>query len=130
MTFGRTASSVSVCISLTTGHRLLGLLYIANDFSAVVEKRYRIVTNSTRVSASVDFGNVSYELPAFHPHYAIPTVPSGSNHTPEFAQAARTQEAHDATIVVMKGLALTGFRVLSDDIFFRQVKDAFDGGSE
>jgi endonuclease V-like protein UPF0215 family len=51
----------------------------------------------------------------------IPTVPSGGNHTPEFAKAARTQEAHDATIVVMKGLALTGFRVLDDEIFFRQV---------
>jgi len=58
-----------------------------------------------------------------HPNYAIPTA--GVNHSPEFAEAARAQEAHDATVLVIKGLALTGFRVLNDDIFFAKVKDAF-----
>jgi len=33
---------------------------LANDFSDVVEKSYGMVTNSAGVSASVDFGNVSY----------------------------------------------------------------------
>jgi hypothetical protein len=62
------------------------------------------------------------------PHYylnayckAIPTEPNGGNHTPEFAVAARTQEAHDATMTTTKGLSLTGFRVLNDTGFFERV---------
>lgn len=52
---------------------------------------------------------------------AIPTEPQGGNHTPAFAKAAATMEAHDATITVSKGLALTAVRVLNDAQFFGQV---------
>ena len=52
-------------------------------------------------------------------------MPDGGNHTPEFAVAARTQEAHDATIMVAKGIALTGFRVLDDKNFFKKVSESF-----
>lgn len=53
---------------------------------------------------------------------AIPTVPMGGNHTAEFAKAARTKEAHDATLHVARGLALVGVRALSDDVFFSEVR--------
>jgi len=84
------------------------------------------VARSTSTSASTDFGNVSYALPALHPAFAIPTVPNGGNHTPAFAKAARSEAAHAATIAITKGLALTGYRVLTDADFFNRVKSSFE----
>ena len=55
---------------------------------------------------------------------AIPTEPRGGNHTPAFAKAAATIEAHNATITTSKGLALTAIRVLDDARFFGQVSVA------
>ncbi|KAL0576805.1 hypothetical protein V5O48_005175 [Marasmius crinis-equi] len=77
--------------------------------------------------ASTDFGNVSYELPALHPGYAIPTVPDGGNHTPAFASAAATKEAHRAALDVAEALALTGVRVVVDDDWYdKEVRAAFE----
>ena len=53
---------------------------------------------------------------------AIPTEPRGGNHTPAFAKAAITTAAHEATMVITKALALTGYRVLTDNDFFCKVK--------
>lgn len=53
---------------------------------------------------------------------AIPTAHNAANHAAEFATAAATQEAHDETIKVSKALALTGFRVIDDEDFFRKVR--------
>ena len=53
---------------------------------------------------------------------AIPTEPRGGNHTPAFAKAAISKAAHNATMVMTKALALTGYRVLSDSDFFCKVK--------
>ena len=52
---------------------------------------------------------------------AIPTVPGGGNHTPEFTAAAATPEAHAACLDVSKALALTGVRVVADEVFERKV---------
>jgi len=52
-------------------------------------------------------------------HTVIPT--KGGNHTPAFAQAAATLEAHQETITVTKALALVGFKVVADKLFFNQV---------
>jgi hypothetical protein len=52
---------------------------------------------------------------------AIPTKPNGGNHTALFTEAARTMEAHEVTLTVIKGLALTGVRVINDDAYFAQV---------
>lgn len=48
-------------------------------------------------------------------------MPSGGNHTAEFAKSARAMEAHKATMTVMKGLALLGVHALDDDMFFKEV---------
>ncbi|MFN8506623.1 MAG: M20 family metallopeptidase [Dehalococcoidia bacterium] len=64
-------------------------------------------------AGSTDMGNVSYALPAIHPHFGIPT-PSG-NHTPGFTAAAATPEAHENTLRAAKGMALTGL-----DLFLRE----------
>ncbi|KAF8235649.1 amidohydrolase, partial [Tricholoma matsutake] len=107
----------------------LGIMYydlrqnavLANEFTDIVGSHYGLSTADVPVTASTDFGNVSYEMPSFHPLYAIPTEPRGGNHTIAFTRAAATQEAHDATMVVTKGLAALGFRVLHDAAFFQQV---------
>ena len=52
----------------------------------------------------------------------IPTEEHGGNHTPAFASAAATIEAHSATLNVAKALAATGIRVLIDDDFFEKVR--------
>ncbi|KAF9784943.1 hypothetical protein BJ322DRAFT_1108419 [Thelephora terrestris] len=80
---------------------------------------------SQQFGASTDFGNVTYELPALHPVFGIPTKPGGGNHTKQFAQSARTEEAHEATMLVTKGLALTGVKVIMDDGLFKEIKEGF-----
>jgi hypothetical protein len=64
--------------------------------------------------------NLHLELPSIHPAFAIPST-NGGNHTPAFADAARTPEAHKACMTITKGLAMTGFRLLDDDAFFKRV---------
>ncbi|KAJ7442270.1 hypothetical protein FB451DRAFT_1297611 [Mycena latifolia] len=98
---------------------------LGQEFSDVVQRKYGMITNSAAGSASTDFGNVSYTLPALHPGFAIPTEPNGGNHTIGFTKASASQAAHDATMVVTKGLAHTGFRALRDDDFFKRVKASF-----
>jgi len=56
---------------------------------------------------------------------AIPTEVNGGNHTPAFAKAAATIEAHNACLDVSKALAATGVRVLADDEFFAKVRSAW-----
>jgi len=113
----------------------LGLAYhdlsqnsaLAQEFARVVATRYGMATNNdeAQLSASTDFGNVTYEFPGLHPAYSIPTVPQGANHTAEFTKSARSIEAHKATLKVVVGLALTGLRVLDDDFFYNDVKKFF-----
>ncbi|KAJ7115957.1 hypothetical protein C8R44DRAFT_793745 [Mycena epipterygia] len=98
---------------------------LGQEFTDVVLQNYGMVTYTGAGSASTDFGNVSYALPALHPGFAIPTVPNGGNHTIGFTKAAASEEAHGATMLVAKGLAHTGFRALRDDDFFKQVLASF-----
>ncbi|KAJ3520990.1 hypothetical protein NMY22_g12501 [Coprinellus aureogranulatus] len=114
---------------------------LGQSFADIVGSRYGVRTTNAGTTASTDFGNVSYALPSLHPAFgtlvisftspsnpddlrtiAIPTSPNGGNHTPAFAQAAATQEAHDAMLTITKGLALLGYRVLSDPQFLSEVR--------
>ncbi|KZO92689.1 amidohydrolase [Calocera viscosa TUFC12733] len=75
--------------------------------------------------ASTDFGNVTHALPGLHPVYAIPTKPGGGNHNPLFTAAAATPEAHAATLIAAKSIAITGMKVLTDAVFAAQVTESF-----
>ncbi|KAG6816292.1 hypothetical protein H0H93_008206 [Arthromyces matolae] len=66
-------------------------------------------------SASTDFGNVTYALPALHPGFSIPTVKDGGNHTIQFTEAASTPVAHSACFDVTKALAATGAKKAYDE---------------
>ncbi|CUA78093.1 Peptidase M20 domain-containing protein 2 [Rhizoctonia solani] len=99
---------------------------LSGEFGALMTSRYDYPFEPyVEIGASTDFGNVTYELPALHPGFAIPTVPNGGNHTPEYTAAARTQEAHERAVAVSKGLAVLGLRAVLDEEFLHTVKDSF-----
>ncbi|GBC10389.1 hypothetical protein RclHR1_00960006 [Rhizophagus clarus] len=77
---------------------------------------------------STDQGNVTYVVPSIHPLYDIKPPKGSGNHTIGFTNAAKTEFAHNATLIASKGIALTGLDFLIDDEFAKQVKEAFDGG--
>lgn len=59
------------------------------------------------IAASTDQGNISYALPSISPNFWIRSEDSegkqlGGPHTPEFEQAARTEEAHGLALRVGK----------------------------
>lgn len=71
-------------------------------------------------------GNVSYECPSFHGNFYV-QVRSGENiHGPGFARAAGTREAHQAAVQAAKGMSATGWRVLVDSKFAKQVIEEFE----
>ena len=55
---------------------------------------------------STDQGNVSYVVPSFHGTFAIPCPPGALNHTPEFTACAGSDEAHELSLLVSKGMAI------------------------
>ncbi|KAH7890783.1 amidohydrolase [Phlebopus sp. FC_14] len=99
---------------------------LAEYFSHSMSNYFGMNIQQLSSGASTDFGNVSYELPSLHPAFAIPTQPNGGNHTPAFAESARSTEAHKACMMVTKGLARTGFRVIADDTFYHQVREEYE----
>ncbi|EPQ52815.1 amidohydrolase [Gloeophyllum trabeum ATCC 11539] len=101
---------------------------LAKTYGRIMGARYdwRTTMAEGAIGGSTDFGNVTYELPALHPSYAIPTEANGGNHTPGFTASARTKEAHELCLTVTKGLAALGFRVLDDADFTSAVKKAYE----
>jgi hypothetical protein len=77
-------------------------------------------------SYSTDQGNVSYVCPSIHPVYRIPAPGNAANHTREFTAAAITEEAYGLTVKSAVGLAVAGWRVLSDEAFARSVREEFE----
>jgi hypothetical protein len=76
-------------------------------------------------SYSTDQGNVSYVCPSIHAVYRIPVPGNAVNHTREFTAAAITDEAFEATIKSAKGMATAAWKVLSDEVFAKEVRDEF-----
>ncbi|WP_308406326.1 amidohydrolase [Streptomyces sp. AC602_WCS936] len=60
---------------------------------------------------SSDIGNVSVRVPAVHPFVAI-MGEDGSDHTPEFAEAAASERAREVTVAAAAALACTAADVL------------------
>ncbi|KAK7056416.1 hypothetical protein VNI00_002971 [Paramarasmius palmivorus] len=98
---------------------------LAKEFTKIAKEHFQMDTTCQGSTASTDFGNVGYHLPALHPMFAIPTEPNGGNHTAAFARSAATDAAHDATMCVTQTLAMIAFRTLHDDEFFKQVSLPF-----
>jgi hypothetical protein len=60
---------------------------------------------------SSDIGNVSTRVPAIHPFVAIMDE-DGSDHTPEFAEAAASPRAREVLVAATQALACTAVDVL------------------
>ncbi|KAJ6590974.1 hypothetical protein DFH09DRAFT_907952 [Mycena vulgaris] len=100
---------------------------LGDEVAHLVRSKYGSIDYEWGIkSASTDFGNVTYALPALHPGFAIPTVVNGGNHTPGFEKAAATPAAHAACLDVSKALAAVGVRVIIDDMFFAKVRKTFE----
>jgi amidohydrolase len=78
------------------------------------------------MSGSTDQGNVSYECPSFHGGFAIPAEKGAYNHTPGFTTAAGSEEAFKRCLLTAKGMALAGWKVLSDDHVAEEIRRAFE----
>ncbi|KAH9830607.1 uncharacterized protein C8Q71DRAFT_885908 [Rhodofomes roseus] len=100
---------------------------LGDSFAQTFRSRYGSVSYGYGIqSASTDFGNVTYALPALHPSFAIPTIENGGNHTIAFAESAASEAAHKATLDVAKALAATAVRVLDDAEFYVKVKETYE----
>lgn len=75
-----------------------------------------------RGNVSSDIGDVSQVVPAVHPFLSIGD--GISYHTREFAEAARSERAHETMIVAAKALALTAVDLVEDKALFEAVRKA------
>jgi len=75
---------------------------------------------------STDMGNVSYEVPSIHPMYGIQCGPGELNHTRGFTKNAVSDEAHKATWIQGKSMALTGIDLLCDNEIVKRAKQLFE----
>jgi hypothetical protein len=59
--------------------------------------------------------------------FSIPTPEGSFPHHPSFTASAGTDEAHEAAIITGKGLALTGWDMMTDDALFESAKAQWEG---
>jgi hypothetical protein len=62
--------------------------------------------------------------------FGIPCPPGASNHTPGFTAAAGTDRAYELAIVTAKGMAVTGWKILTDDSVVAAVRRDFEEDKE
>lgn len=81
--------------------------------------------------ASTDQGNISYAMPSLHSNVWIRSEDKhgtqlGGPHTPDFEEAARTEEAHEMAKRAAKALAATAVDVLTKPELLDEVKREFE----
>lgn len=70
---------------------------------------------------SSDIGNVSIKIPAIHDYLSITDDKTLQAHTAEYAEAAGSPEAQEVCLKGAKGLAMTGYDILSDTEFQKEI---------
>ena len=75
---------------------------------------------------SSDIGNVSIKIPAIHDYLSITDDSTIQAHTVEYAAASCTPEANEVCLKGAKGLAMTGYDILSDPDFQKEIKEYHD----
>jgi hypothetical protein len=76
-------------------------------------------------SYSTDQGNVTQVCPGIHPIYNIPGS-TAANHTKEFTAAVISDEAYLLALDTAKGMAVTAWKLLSEDDFAAEVTMEFE----
>uniref|UniRef100_A0A0B6ZWN8 Peptidase M20 dimerisation domain-containing protein n=1 Tax=Arion vulgaris TaxID=1028688 RepID=A0A0B6ZWN8_9EUPU len=103
-------------------NELLAALYVKNGKSLGIEFEHGQI-KPLAYGASTDMGNVSRVLPSIHPEYSL-NIPSGP-HTTEFRDVARTESAHETTLLHAKALSMTAIDVFSDPSLVLKMKEEF-----
>lgn len=75
---------------------------------------------------SSDIGNVSIKMPAIHDYLSITDDKTIQAHTVEYAQASATPEAQEVCLKGAKGLAMTGYDILSSKEFQKEILEFHD----
>ena len=74
------------------------------------------------IFGSSDIGNVSIKIPAIHDYLSITDDKTIQAHTKEYADAAKSEEAQEICLKGAKGLAMTGYDILSSDEFQAEIR--------
>ena len=77
------------------------------------------------MGASIDMDNVSCLMPALRTFFGTPCPDDLSGHHPNFTKAAGAREVFLCAVRCGKGLALTGWDVLSDKRFLFRGRENF-----
>ncbi|KAI8715944.1 Peptidase M20 domain-containing protein 2 [Fusarium sp. LHS14.1] len=75
---------------------------------------------------STDMGNVSFAVPSFHGAFGIPAPLDAMPHQAKFAEVSDTEAAVDIALSCAHGMALLGWRVLTDDEFAAGARKDFN----
>ncbi|KLT42680.1 amidohydrolase [Cutaneotrichosporon oleaginosum] len=127
--FDGAALATGCKVKYTTERVMMDLrnnLPLAEEYAAAMGEEFHLPTyvgidDWSVAGGSTDFGNVTYEMPAAHPHYGVAS-PEGGNHTVAFRNACRTDEAHDYTWKFAAGMACVAARFMQDKAFADDVK--------
>ncbi|EPE03902.1 metal-dependent amidase aminoacylase carboxypeptidase [Ophiostoma piceae UAMH 11346] len=96
------------------------------DAMNAMGSRTRCDPSSPGAPASTDQGNVTYECPGFHGGIGIEAPPGCGNHTPGFTASAGEEGAHELSLIAAKGLAITGWQILTDDAVAAAIRADFE----
>lgn len=78
------------------------------------------------LAGSTDMGDVTYACPGFHGAFGIATPVGVANHTKGFTAVAGTKESLERAVECGKGMAVVGWKVLTDDAFARAMKEEWE----
>ncbi len=90
-------------------------------------KRNPLLTETREAFGSTDMGNVSHIVPTIHPYIAVSQ--GALVHSPEFAEAARSEEGLQGMVDAAKGMAMTAIDLLTDPSIMDKVREDFSRGS-
>lgn len=94
-------------------------------FQEVIEELgEKVATGEKEGLGSTDAGNISQVVPTIHPYIKIGPDDLIA-HTVEFREAARSQKGDEALTTGAKGLALTGFRLITEPSTLQEIKLEF-----
>ncbi|KAH8678312.1 hypothetical protein BX600DRAFT_451886 [Xylariales sp. PMI_506] len=85
-------------------------------------------TEKTR-TISTDMGNVSYVVPSFHGIFGIPSEDGASCHDARFTVASAGEEAFENAVKCGRGMAMLGWRFITDGELITRVSEQFLGES-
>ncbi|KAK0533243.1 hypothetical protein OC835_002818 [Tilletia horrida] len=101
---------------------------LSGTFRHVMASKYDDVFDDIPMIGSTDFGNVTYEVPSFHPLYSIPLKDpvGGGNHTRSFEHDARSEAAHKKSLQVAVATALSCIKIVVDENYAKEVRSTWE----